>query len=407
MLVNSRYQVAVLDPQGSGLRAVLEAALGTEVQELGLDPQERLRFLDAVTVQTRSLRDPVVGVYRGGTRQDAACTCALEHLRDAGADLLPLVDDLRTYPQSVPAVLHPINGMELDPTDPGLKAAVNRILEMLRLLRNKRRLFISYKRTESREAAVQLYDVLQQKRFDVFLDTHGVQTGDRVQDELGQRLLDADVMIFLDTTGATKSEWIKIEIEMANSLAIGVLQLLFPRTGAPTDRLERARFTELCEPLELFDSDFTCPNGPGQELDFTRDGGERLKPETLDRIATQVEALRARSMAARRNRLTARLLAALDDPPPGGLRPDYRVEPGRYITVRRPSGDIIVFPQVGIVDAPCMHRAEVDAGRTRVALLYDPTGLRPESQRHLEWLCGHTKIDKIALPDTEAWVGRP
>ena len=397
MGANARYQIAILDPQASGVRAALEGALATGVRDLGLDPGTCLRFLDAQEVEGRNVHDPIVGVYRGGPRSDEACTKALTALRSAGADILPLVDDLTEYPNLVPDVLHPINGLRLDANDTELSEPVHRILEMLRLMRNKRRLFISYRRVQSREVAVQLYDTLQQRRFDVFLDTHGVQAGDRVQDELGQRLLDADVMIFLDTTGATESKWIREEIEIANSLAIGVLQVLFPRIATPTDHLDRAQFTELCVPFELSRDDFEGDH-------FEKNGGERLKPEALDRIALHAEGLRARSMATRRNRLTARMLTALDERSPP---PPYTVEPGRSITVNASgSGPVVVCPQIGVVDSSCLFQAESDAQAARPVVLYDPTGLRSESEQHLAWLCRHTKIDRVSLLETEHWVSR-
>lgn len=397
MYENSRYQIVILDPQDCGLRKALEGTLSREAAELGLDPQRSLLFLGPGDVaEDHSTPDPIVGVYRGGPLRDEACTKALESLHKIRADILPLVDDLNTYPQSVPPVLRPINGLKLDPGDADLRKPAGRILEMLRLVRDKRRLFISYRRAESREVAVQLYYLLQERQFGVFLDTHGVQTGDQFQEELGQRLLDADVMIFLDTTGATASEWIRKEIEIANALAIGVLQVVFPRPPAPDGRLDRALFTALSEPLELNEADFAG-------ADLRREGGEPLKPEVLTRIALRVEGLRARSTASRRNRLTSRLLAALTNK---ALNPPlrYEVEPGRYITVHRRSGDCRVFPQIGVVDSPCLHRAEMDAASLPVAVLYDPSGLRDQSQRHLDWLCRYAKIAPVSLLNTEQWV---
>jgi len=393
---STRYEVVVVDPQDSGLRAVLEPAIRREVAALGIDAAASLLFRGPGEVRDLRTRDHVVGVYRGGPRQDAACTAAAQTLSKAGISILPLVDDLLDYPKKVPSVLQPINGMAIDKGDSQMHAAVGRILEVLQLLREQRRLFISYRRSESREVALQLYHVLQERRFDVFLDTHGVQTGDRFQAELGQRLLDADVMIFLDTTGALASEWIRHEIEIANALAIGVLQVLFPRPPAPGGGLDRARFTELCEPFELAEPDFL--GGV-----FRGDGSERLAPDMLSAIAVHVEGLRARGMAARHSRLTARLLAAMEELP-AGRRPAYQVEPGRHVTIRRRGGDVRVFPRVGVVDSRCLHRAETAAGKLPVAVLYDPTGLRVDSQEHLDWLCRYAGIVPISLLETEQWV---
>jgi len=38
----------------------------------------------------------------------------------------------------------------------------------------QRRVFVSYRRNESRDAAVQLFEELSARQFDVFLDTHSV-----------------------------------------------------------------------------------------------------------------------------------------------------------------------------------------------------------------------------------------
>ena len=71
-------------------------------------------------------------------------------------------------------------------------------------------------------------------------------------------------------------------------------------------------------------------------------------------------------------------LPALDDPS-SPWQTDYEVTPGRFITVRRRSGDIVVFPQIGVVNSPYLHRAY--AGQVRAAILYDPTDFG-----HLDWL---------------------
>ena len=44
------------------------------------------------------------------------------------------------------------------------------MLECVGLLRRQRRIFVSYRRTESRDVALQMHDLLIAKGFDVFLD---------------------------------------------------------------------------------------------------------------------------------------------------------------------------------------------------------------------------------------------
>jgi len=58
-----------------------------------------------------------------------------------------------------------------------INSVVNHILEGFDLLRRKRRIFISYKRSETTVIAWQLYQYFESRNFDVFLDTHTVTRG--------------------------------------------------------------------------------------------------------------------------------------------------------------------------------------------------------------------------------------
>ena len=60
------------------------------------------------------------------------------------------------------------------------------LLETLGLLPSQRRIFLSYKRSESRQAALQLADTLADLQFDVFLGTRGVPPAVNFQDMLFQ-----------------------------------------------------------------------------------------------------------------------------------------------------------------------------------------------------------------------------
>src|ERR1019366_9749754 len=97
-------------------------------------------------------------------------TAAVEQLVRKSVFIVPVVTSLTDYQAKVPKALHPGNGMEISgPVD--LPRVASHLLEGLHLLRRRRRLFISYRRSEAKNSALQLYHELDSKAFDVFLDT--------------------------------------------------------------------------------------------------------------------------------------------------------------------------------------------------------------------------------------------
>ena len=105
-------------------------------------------------------------------------------------------------------------------------------MELLGLLPKQRSVFVSYRRTESREVAVQLFDELSARLFDVFLDTHGVAPGKEFQDVLWHRLCDCDVLIMLDTTTYFDSRWTAVEFGGALAKGINVMRIGWPGVKA-------------------------------------------------------------------------------------------------------------------------------------------------------------------------------
>ena len=182
---------------GIELRATLERRLG----DLGVDLAASVSFLDAASFGQRDPKSPIAGVYFGGPSQSPADTGTVEQLLALPAVLIPVVETLEGYSKLVPEQLGPINGCQLEPADPALESIANLVLEALSLLRQSRRLFISYRRIESRGVALQLYSLLDERGFDVFLDTHGVRPGEPFQEILWQRLADSDVVVLLELSG--------------------------------------------------------------------------------------------------------------------------------------------------------------------------------------------------------------
>src|SRR3546814_17543411 len=104
------------------------------------------------------------------------------------------------------------------------------MLECVGLLRRQRRVFVSYRRVESRAAAVQLHDLLASRGFDVFLDTHDLRPGAPFPNVLWHRLVDFDVMVILDTPTYFTRPLTRTEIGKASRAKIQVLFVICPDT---------------------------------------------------------------------------------------------------------------------------------------------------------------------------------
>src|SRR5690606_15533345 len=122
-----------------------------------------------------------------------------------GTMILPIF--FKAFESDIPFILSNQNGILFK--DSELDRISNITLEAFELLRNTRKIFISYKRSESTSVAIQLYEALEAHNFDVFLDTHSIGKGEPFQDELWHRMTDCDVILLLNTPGFLESHWCK------------------------------------------------------------------------------------------------------------------------------------------------------------------------------------------------------
>jgi hypothetical protein len=371
------YQIAILDAM-AGPAAILISTLQARFRDLQLDPSRDVQFLTENQLHLLQSDCGRVGVLFSDGPDGLSFSAQVRTLLDSPAVVVPVVSSLARFQELVPAELHSTNGMELDPADLDLEKLATLILELLGLLRKRRRLFISYKRTESAAVAQQLYHALDERTFDVFLDTLSVRPAEQFQEQLWHRMTDSDVVILLYTKSVHLSGWVEKEIERANGMKITVVQLIWP--GVP-----RHPKTQLFEPVYLYFADFD-PECPG-----------RLTASKASSICTLVESLRASSLARRE----AELVGTLCDRA-ARHQLTTAVQPIRHVDIHCSKYNFArVIPSVGVPDSETIHAcalAPVDGVKPgQVVLLYDSFNVTKAWTLHLDWLGGHLPIKTLKI----------
>jgi len=394
----ARYQIAMLDPAAGALCATLRETLQVRVRELGLDPDEQIRFLDQgnYSAELRP-REPLVGVYFGGAVRSCESETVLHDLLDRFAFVLPVVDTTEGYSGKVPDRLRPLNGVSLDPADPKLAGIAGRLLEELRLVRRRRVAFVSYRRSESRGVGTQIFHALEDRHFRVFLDTVSVQYGRPFQEALWNRMLDTDVLVFLHTKGALDSQWVEREFARASQLGLGILNVIWPgHAPAPA--------ATIGEQFYLDATDFSPGVAP-------ENGFAELKSDVLRRLAVAAEALRARAMADRRRRVVDTFCRRVDAfvRRTGVSALNVVIHPAGHLIVRRGQRpDVRVYPVIGHPDTTHAHEIAdaCSALQEKGFLVFDSNGIDEATAAHLRWLNEHLPVSSFSTTEVDEWLPR-
>lgn len=85
------------------------------------------------------------------------------------------------------------------------------------------RIFISYKRDDTSAMAEQLFNELNHRGFEVFLDRFSIRPSINFQNRLYQELADKAMVLFLESENFLKSNWIQLEIAFAKKYRLGYL----------------------------------------------------------------------------------------------------------------------------------------------------------------------------------------
>lgn len=296
-----------------------------------------------------------------------------------GVPVVPVVTAAARVSAELPESLRSINALFVDPNDTALRRVVSAALQCLALLPAQRRIFVSYRRDESADVALQLFEALSARHFDVFLDTHSVSVAADFQATLWHRLCDSDLLVMLDTPQYFSSRWTTAEWGRAVAKDISMLQLVWPN-HLPS------RHSRLATSKQLTTEDFN---------------GSRLTAEVIDNIALELERVRSISVALRHTNMVGTLRSAIEDL--GGSIEG--VGQKRSVILKLPSGNpLVAYPVVGVPTAVDVHQC-IDLNDTRAsALVYDHLGISEDWTRHLDWLASQVGTVKWLKSREAAWL---
>lgn len=372
--------------------------LADQIEELFFERVNELNLLkdSFVIIKEKNFEDeykanqPAFAIYfgdKGGKFRDISF---VQKLLIDGRMILPVYYEKNSFSKHIPKLLSNQNGLLYDTAKDN--KVVNLVLEAFELLRNSRKVFISYRRSESSSIAIQLYEALERNNFDVFLDTHSIKEGEPFQDELWHRMSDCDVIVLLNTKGFLESKWCKEELAEAGAKQIGIIQLVWP------DYKKIDSISEVSFPIQLKEEDFKLKKYQGNS--------SKLKKSIVGQVVEVVESVRARNLRSRQDNLItefikigARYGKALD------------LQPQRFITDKLGNKKRRIFiPLVGIPQSiNCNQSAELknqidDYEVDSVHLLYDDIRIRNKWIKHLDWLNDYLEVKTLKKQEFDSWL---
>lgn len=383
-----KYQLILLG-ENEELFKRLKIALINKFDELKLI-QDLLKVISKDNIEEYTGAEPAYVIYSGHKDNlDVKTSNILKDQKLDGNVILPIY--LKSFSDEIPEILSNQNGLMFDEN---LSKICNLILEGFELLRNERKIFISYKRNESSNIAIQLYEILERNNFDVFLDTHSVDKGAEFQEELWHRMTDCDVILMLNTEGFLKSEWCNQELEKAHLKRIGIVHLIWPDC-------DFERFAQLAYSMNLKNSDFDKPIFS----DLTKG---RLKQNTVTTVVTLVESARARNLAARQDALITEFTQAARN-----NKVEVNLQYSRYITQDIYKGKRIVYiPTIGIPQSINCQKSQklitkIESDEIEsIHLIYDEMSIRDYWLEHLDWLNNYLEIQTIKKQTFNHWFSK-
>lgn len=370
------YELAVLGAPSNFVVSELKRCISDATAPFGLQLGAEIGWNVCPNTFNPAQTKSAAAVFFGATEAPIG---NVESLLRRGIPILPIVSDVTKVKEEIPAILRPLNCLAFN--DAGIERITTALLECAGLLPRQRRIFVSYRRDEARQAALQLFDSFSARLFDVFLDTHGIAPAEDFQTMLWHRLCDSDVLVMLDTPNYFVSRWTSAEFGRAMAKGISVLRIGWPES-TPSLRTGTASQVELVT----------------AEIDASTGG---LTDEAVNRICLELEVVRSQSHAVRNLNLVSTIRNSLEKI--GG----HIVGVGRNkaVYVRLADGrDVVAYPTVGVPTSMTLHNATTNApADLSIAVVYDHVGLHPSWQDHLDWLGSQISGVRWVKASEAAW----
>lgn len=364
--MKSFYQLVILGNKNNDSDEIIKQ-LGNKLSELRIS-KNVIKRINSNNIDNHLIKSPTICLYFGN--KEKKDKDIIDRFLSQNILILPLVSDVKEVPNEIPENLSVINCFGYNSQDK-IPEIVNLILEKFELLPQKRKIFISYKRSDSTKVALQLYSFLTEAGFLPFLDSFSIRPMLNFQEELKNYMVDCDLILLLDTKNFFDSKWTVEEFNQANALSIGIIRLIWPDTDKAKDKESKCG---LFENIELKKEDFSNVN-------FTMNG--KLKKSTLNIIKTQIEMFRARSIQFRQSNIIGEISKYATS------QKKNIIQLHNYLQIKE-NADILIIPTLGIPNSENFNSArkflDEPHNKKQLYLLYDNRNILKSWLNYLDWI---------------------